>query len=215
MISNSFTNRTTKIKLKKNTTKDKIKLSWPRKAEDGTDIGIDVNQKRSDIIKIVHKYFRVSEVTMDELLQEVFLAVIHKNHGKSAHDPRKSSFGHYIYMIANNVCINLVNRKKRFDQERNSFDTPNGNDNCKTIMETAKIIEIPSDPFNDQMEEIETIMRNMGMWDLARYVRAARSGASSDVIREALSWGGNKVTCKDMRNIRHRLREIVSVLILT
>ncbi|HED06468.1 MAG TPA: hypothetical protein ENI61_07275 [Ignavibacteria bacterium] len=210
MISVKHANCINKIKKIENSIPKPMTLVWPRKAEDGTPIGIDVEVKRPDIIKIVHRYFKVSSISMEELLQEVFLAIAHKNHGKSAHDPRKSSFGHYIYMVSNNVCINLVNRKKRFDNEKDSLDTPNGNENCKTVMETAKVIEIQSDPFYDKMEEIETIMRKRGMWKEARYIRAARSGAPSDIIREALSWEGNKVTCKDMRDIRHRLREIIN-----
>lgn len=168
--------------------------------------------KRQDIIKIVHKYFRVQDVPMEELLQEVFLAIIHKNHGKSAHDPRKSSFGHYVYMVANNVCINFVHRKKRFDKEKDSLDAPNGRDDSRTLLETVEAPEPAEDPFHDRMEEVESVMRQRGMWDLARYVRAARSGASPDVVREALSWDGHEVTSRDIRDIRHRLQEVAGAL---
>jgi hypothetical protein len=149
---------------------------------------------------------------MDELLQEVFLAIIHKNYGKSAHDPRKSSFGHYVFMVANNVCINLIHRQKRFEKEKDSLDMPSGNDDKRTLLDT---LEVPhkDNNFNDRMEEVEFVMRKEGMWDLARYVRVARSGASSDVIREALSWGDRKVTNKTIREIRLQIQEFLPTMV--
>lgn len=196
------------------------KLPWPRAkideetgkravGKDGLPIqlGVDVSAKRKDIIKITHKYFRVSEVPMEELLQEVFMTIIHKNHGRSAHDPTKSSFGHYVYMVANNVCINLVHRKKRFEKERDSIDSPYGEGDSRTLLDTVEAPDPENDPFHDKMEELESVMRKKGMWDLARYIRVARSGASSAVVREALSWGGVEVTNKMIRELRHRLQE--------
>ena len=188
------------------------RLPWPRAAEDDPKIqlGVDVVAKRPDIIKIVHKFFRVNEISMEDLLQEVFLAVIHKNHTRSAHDPRKSSFGHYVFMVANNVCINLVHRKQRYDKERESIDTPHGEDS-RSLLETIEAApEEETDLFNDHMEEIESIMRQRGMWDLARYVRAARSGAAPNVIREALSWGDRNITNKHIREIRLSISEFIS-----
>jgi DNA-directed RNA polymerase specialized sigma24 family protein len=187
------------------------RLPWPRKADDGkTPLGVDVDAKRMDIVKIVHKYFKVHGVEMNELLQEVYLAIIHKNYGRSAHDPRKSSFGHYVYMVANNVCINLVHRKKRTDMEKDSIDAPSGPDDKRTLIETVAAEDF-SEPngFDSRMEELELLMRRKGMWDLARYVRAARSGAKPDVIREALSWGDRKMTTKGIRDIRAQLADVV------
>ncbi len=132
------------------------RLPWPRTSEDGrTPLGIDVVAKRTDIVKIVHKYFRVSEVPMDELLQEVFLAIIHKNFGRSAHNPEKSSFGHYVYMVANNVCINLVHRKRRFANERESLDAPASPGDSRTLMDTVEAAPPPQDHASELMEEAE------------------------------------------------------------
>ena len=192
------------------------RLPWPRNDRDEktgklVPRGVDVAAKRKDVIKIVYKYFRVPGVPMEELLQEVFLAIVHKNHGKSAHNPAKSSFGHYVYMVANNVCINLVHRKKRFEKEKDSIDTGFRADDDRSFLETHEVpVEEDKDTFfSDKMEELETTMRQDGMWDLARYIRAVRSGASSDVIREALSFGDRRVTNKTMREIRHQVREVV------
>lgn len=214
------------VKIKKNPPKAPKRLPWPRfkLEEDGSlsldkkgnpvELGVDVVEKKKDIIKLVHKFFKVSEVPMEELLQEVYLTIIHKNHSRSAHDPTKSSFGHYVYMVANNVCINLVHKKKRFEKERDSLDTPyfcNNGEDKRTILDSVEIEPDYSkdDIFNDKMEELEVILRNRGMWDLARYVRIARSGADSNMMKEALSHKGKEVTNKTIRDMRHRLQEIV------
>jgi hypothetical protein len=205
--------RTRIIKLSKKPAKKHVDpLPWPRNAEDDpkTPLGVDVEAKRQDIIKIVHKYHKVNEISMEELLQEVFLAIIHKNCTKSAHDPRKSSFGHYVFMVSNNVCINLVHRKKRYDKERDSIDAPNGDDDHRTMLDSVDVAVPDEDNiFEDKMEELESVMRQKGKWDLARYVRAVRSGANPDVIREALTWGNRKVSNKTIRDIRMQLRDLV------
>lgn len=189
------------------------RLPWPRVAMDDPTVclGVDVKDKLQDITKIVHKYFRVADVPMEELLQEVFVAIIHKNHTRSAHDPRKSSFGHYVYMIANNVCINLVHRKKRYDKERDSIDAPANADDTRTLLDTldATAAAPPADELSDHMKDIEDLMRRRGQRDLARYVRAVRSGASPDVIREVLSWDGHRVSNKVIRDLRLQVRAVV------
>lgn len=186
------------------------RLPWPRTGDDGrTPLGIDVIAKKKDIIKLVHSYFRVHEVPMEELLQEVFLAIVHKNGGRSAHDPRKSSFGHYVYMVANNVCINLVHRKRRFANERESLDAPAGPSDLRTLLDSAEAPSEPEDRTSDMMEEAEELLRRKGMWDEARYIRAVRSGAAPDIVREALAFGGRRVTTKSVRDWRSRVEAFV------
>jgi len=190
------------------------RLPWPRLSEPDeqgriVNLGVDVVAKRTDIIKIVHKFFKVENIQMEELLQEVYVAIIHKNFTRSAHDSRKSSFGHYIYMVANNVCINLVHRKRRYDKESESIDSQSGHDDQRTLLETFEAPVERKDELTEYMEEIETSMRQRGMWDLARYIRAARSGSDPDVIREALSWGGRKISSKTIRDIRSQIQIVI------
>jgi DNA-directed RNA polymerase specialized sigma24 family protein len=190
------------------------KLPWPRLAEDDgkTHLGVDVIAKEKDIIRLVHKFFKVEDVPMEELIQEVYVAIIHKNYTRSAHDPRKSSFGHYVYMVANNVCINLVHRKKRYDKERDSIDAPHNSDDNRTMLDTVDVAAPDpqaTDALTEHMEEVEATMRKKGMWDVARYLRAARSGANPDVIREALSWGNHKVSSKTIRDIRAQVQDLL------
>ena len=190
------------------------RLPWPRMSdpdENGkiVNVGVDVVLKRPDIIKLVHKFFKVENVPMDELLQEVFVAILHKNCTRSAHDPRKSSFGHYVYMVANNVCINLVHRKRRYDKESDSIDAPVGFDDQRSLLDTVEAAPETVVRMSDHMEEIEHTMRRRGQFELARYIRATRSGSNPDVIREALSWGGRRVSSKTIRDIRSQIQTII------
>jgi hypothetical protein len=187
------------------------KLPWPRNAEDGTPLGIDVILKKNDIIKIVYKHFKVHDYQMEELLQEIFLAIIYKNCSNSAHDPRKSSFGHYVYLISNNVCINIVNKRKKHEAEKESIDEPYFDDERRSLQDIIPEDEDRKniDEFNIELEDMERRMRKMGLWLEARYMRAVRSGASSNVIKEALSWNGNIVTTKMIRNIKNSIKSRV------
>lgn len=196
------------------------KLPWPRFAPDDPDIclGIDVKDKIQDIKKIVHKYFRVAGIPMEELVQEIYVTIIHKNHTRSAHDPRKSSFSHYVYMISNNVCRNLVQKKKRSDREKESLDAP-GLDDSRTLLDaidtTERMMDISGcreDCLCDHMRNVEDILRRRGERDLARYIRAVRSGASPDTIREALSWGDHRVSNKTIRDFRMQIKSVLDVL---
>jgi DNA-directed RNA polymerase specialized sigma24 family protein len=194
------------------------KFPWPRFAPDDPKValGIDTVAKMQDIKRIVHKHFRVPDVPMDELLQEIFLAITRKNYTMSAHDPRKSSFSHYIYMISDNVCKNLVNRKKRYDREKDSIDAPANDQDSRTLLD---VIDVPTvlnesdDVVSNHMEDIENVMRRQGYRDLARYIRAVRSGASPDVIKEALSWGDRKISSKNIRVFRTQVKSVITDII--
>ena len=192
------------------------KLPWPRLSDDKDKIpmGVDVVAKQPDIKKLVHKFFKVESYQMEELLQEVYVAIIHKNQTRSAHDPRKSSFGHYIYMVANNVCINIVNRKRRYDKESESLDSPVSSTDCRMLLDT---IEDPTqqtdgDKDTENTREIEFLLRKHGCWDSARYIRTASTGAKPEIIREALTFGDRKVTNKTIRDYRSQLKDDLSLV---
>jgi len=202
-----------KIKKQKVSKKPKpTRYPWPRSAMDNPDIqlGIDILGKRKDIIKLVHKFFHVDGVTMEELLQEVYAAILHKNYTKSAHDPRKSSFGHYVYMIANNVCINLVHKKKRYDKEKDSIYEVLDNED-QPLIDTAEAESTDGEERSESVEALESYLRKKGKYDLARYVRAANTGVDPDVLREALSYGSKNVDLKMMREIRREVQNFVKV----
>lgn len=76
-------------------------------------LGVDVAKKRTDIRRIVLKHFRVPGVLSDDLVQEVYLAILRGNELPSAFDPSRSSFSHYVYIVARSTVIAMVGRESR------------------------------------------------------------------------------------------------------
>ncbi len=84
-------------------------LPWPRCAEDGTQLGVDLSVAASEVRAVVKKYFRAPPgYEIDDYCQEVCVRIAARNHMPSAHDPRKSSLKHYIYMMANATGANMA-----------------------------------------------------------------------------------------------------------
>jgi len=97
-------------------------LPWPRSAEDGTALGVDLSSAASEVREVVLKYFRApAGHDMEDYFQEVCARIAARNHMPSAHDPRKSSLRHYVYMIANATGANLAN-----SGARRSLEVPMG-----------------------------------------------------------------------------------------
>jgi len=98
-------------------------LPWPRSAEDGTPLGVDLSEKSPDVRRIMLRHFSAPKgVDFDDYFQEVCVTIARRNHMPSAHDPRKSSFGHYVYMVANTIGADLANvegrRREAVGEER-------------------------------------------------------------------------------------------------
>ena len=89
-------------------------LPWPRCAEDGTHLGVDLSSAASEVREVVRKYFRAPPgYEIDDYCQEVCVRIAARNHMPSAHDPRKSSLRHYIYMVAHATGANMANSDAR------------------------------------------------------------------------------------------------------
>jgi len=168
-------------------------------------MGINVEQKMEDIKKIVYKYFHVPNIPMDDLVQEVYVAILHKNNGKSAHNPTKSSFGHYVYMVANNVSTNMVNRNRRKFGNTLSLDYVSSDE--KPMIESITYEMNMMD--SSHVDSIEKSLMEMGEWELARYVRSVRSGAKQADIRRAMSYNGIVMDKIKIRKIRSRISKML------
>ncbi len=91
---------------------------WPRKAHDNPAIslGVDVTARLRDIEKIVGAFFAESGIPKglpaEDIIQEILLTIVRRNHTSSAFDPRKSSFASYICLVARNV-VGHISQKSR------------------------------------------------------------------------------------------------------
>jgi DNA-directed RNA polymerase specialized sigma24 family protein len=78
-------------------------------------LGIDVASKYVDIRKLVSKFFTASKIDPEDLLQEVLLAIVRRNGTPSAFNPAKSSFSHYVLLVAKNAISNYAEKRRRWD----------------------------------------------------------------------------------------------------
>lgn len=88
-------------------------LPWPRRASDGTQLGIDLHVEAKNVIDIVKACFTPpASMTIDDLANETMLQLIQSNRCNSAHDPRKGGIATYVKMVTIGR-IRVANRKSR------------------------------------------------------------------------------------------------------
>lgn len=87
-------------------------------------LGIDLAARGHEVRKILMAKFgmQMHRVNLDpeEVLQEVYKGLLVRNDGKCPFDPRKSSFGHYVYMVCSCILRNYYRRTGRW-REREVF----------------------------------------------------------------------------------------------
>lgn len=93
---------------------DPASLPWPRSAEDGTPLGVDLSTAWLDVRRLMRARWKPpAGVSFEDYFQEACCLIARKNRTRSAHDPRKSSLGHYVWMIVSNMGANMANQERR------------------------------------------------------------------------------------------------------
>lgn len=85
-------------------------------------LGIDLLNRGIEVRKLLFAGFshliKAGKHDPEEVLQEVYRGIETRNRGKCPWDPRKSTFGHYVYMVIRGVLRNYhrkeMNRRTRF-----------------------------------------------------------------------------------------------------
>jgi DNA-directed RNA polymerase specialized sigma24 family protein len=90
-------------------------LPWPRLADDGvTPLGVDLSVHYLDVRRIMVRHFTAPRGwDMGDYVQQVCLQIARKNRTRSAHNPSKSSLGHYVWMVASNIGASAAVKEKR------------------------------------------------------------------------------------------------------
>jgi DNA-directed RNA polymerase specialized sigma24 family protein len=85
--------------------------------------GVDLVNRSDEVAKLLFagfgKQIYAAGYDPDDVLQEVYKGLLARNQGKCPWDSRKSSFGHYIHMVASCILKNYhrkLNRRKQFEQ---------------------------------------------------------------------------------------------------
>lgn len=123
-------------------------LPWPREAEDGTPLGVDLSVAAEDVRRIMLRHFRPpAGVDFDDYFQEVCARIAGRNHMPSAHDPRKSSLGHYVYMVANATGANMANSESRRSSDLSLQGAAGaigpGGPSLEDVIRSASDLELP------------------------------------------------------------------------
>lgn len=80
-------------------------------------LGINLRERGHEVRKLLFAGFGVriarSGYDPEEVLQEVYRGILARNRGKCPFDARRSSFGHYVHMVAECVLLNYHRREQR------------------------------------------------------------------------------------------------------
>ena len=92
-------------------------------SKSGSPVGIDLVKRGHEVAKLFYAGFAGKLIGAgldpDDVLQEVYRGILIRNRGKCPWDGRKSSFGHYVHMVASCVISNYFrheNRKNSIEQ---------------------------------------------------------------------------------------------------
>lgn len=81
-------------------------------------LGIDLKNRWVEVRKLFFAGFaslvKGSRYDPEEILQEVYMGIHIRNHGKCPWDPRKSTFGHYVHMVIQCVLRNYHRKENNY-----------------------------------------------------------------------------------------------------
>lgn len=87
-----------------------------------SDLGIDLIKRGAEVRKLLMAGFggtiQKNGWDVEDVLQEVYLGIVTRNRGQCPWDPKKSSFGHYVYMICRCVVANYGRKQGRIRREQ-------------------------------------------------------------------------------------------------
>lgn len=92
-------------------------LPWPRQAEDGTELGIDLKVRALEVRKLIlARYARKARQRGWEpldFLQLVYVQILHKNRQGCAFDPRRARLSTYVDRVASSALWNATRSARR------------------------------------------------------------------------------------------------------
>ncbi|MEO5727170.1 MAG: hypothetical protein ABI134_03165, partial [Byssovorax sp.] len=75
--------------------------------------GIDLAKRHEDVRKLVRSKCRFPTLDPEELLQEVYYAILRKNLSeKSAWDERRATFSRYVVLVGRSTALHMLEAKR-------------------------------------------------------------------------------------------------------
>lgn len=162
--------------------------------------GIDLAKRGIEVRKLFFAGFgrRVLQAGYDpeDVLQEVYQGILVRNQGKCPWDPAKSSFGHYVHMVASCVVSNYGRKHKRCLEEASetpplgsvdpSIDWEVTTDLCTYLSETPEkpvalqvlpllLSGIPKEKLTDHLPGLKPSMVNRSLQALKQATQVWKS----------------------------------------
>lgn len=165
------------------------------------ELGIDLAKRKNDVDCIVLKFFRRrirrNGWAEEDALAEVYLALAIRNKGKCPFDERKSSFGHYVYMVADQTLTRMFEkaRMQRLAKDRAHLERKKASERPTPEAEVSAESDIIRS-LTEQGKEVEAevawyLARGCTLVDVAVYTgwRYERVKAAARMVREeAEAW---------------------------
>ena len=104
----------------RSTTRLTLETPKPEMRQGPVRLGIDLETRGLEVRKILYACFGARMARLgydpDDVLQEVYRGLLARNHGRCPWDERKSSFGHYVHMVAECIIRNYTRKQRRIAQ---------------------------------------------------------------------------------------------------
>jgi len=177
--------------------------------------GIDLEARGHEVRKLLLAKFggwiNSSGYDPEEILQEVNVGILRRNVGRCVFDPKKSSFGHYVFMVCNGVLANYHRRDKRRKTHEQS-GLLRFTDEGLTLVDVtdAEIgIEVPYGDLSDEASAVQRLQDwiaersdESGLAQSAiEVLPLVRQGFKRKEIAEKMDWSIGK-TSKVLRHLR-------------
>lgn len=124
-------------------------------------LGIDLDKRGIEVRKLFYAGFASKAIAKgydpEDVLQELYKGLLVRNTGKCPFNPNKSSFGHYVYMVAGCILSNYNRRYSRL-QRNEVFGVK---DRDGEVVDVAMSSLAQEKPFEDSEYETEDLKRHL------------------------------------------------------
>lgn len=131
--------------------------------------GIDLEARGHEVVKLLYAGFgswiQQSRFDPEDVLQEVYKAILIRNQGKCPWDESKSSFGHYVHMVCRCVMSNLHRKAKRRSEKEQLGLRPSSKESQWDNVDVSETVQEAPSEFLQQQAELQEVED-----DLAAYV---------------------------------------------
>jgi len=146
---------------------------------EGLTLGIDLKNRWNEVVKLLFKGFGRKIFSAgyepDDVIQEVFKGILIRNRGKCPWDRRKSSFGHYVWLVCSCIMANYHRKqcRRRAVEQIGMFGYVGGH---KAIVDAGS----EEAAWPKGFSPLGGLNEDLALFDLAGYLRNSRKAQSAD-----------------------------------